>query len=142
VGGGRGWVGSHTFGMHKQQSHTAYPPCRTLSGRGDIFPYFTQQKQCQTQLLPQLAVTFSPLTTDRNFKFNSPFSEPPPTWPGTQTTHLTTESPNHPSTRPLNAILWLFFAAFVAGFLRLFYYVHGKCEIPEDILLCNFLTSR
>lgn len=53
---GKGRRPSHTFGMHKQQSHTLP---HSIIRRGDIFPYFTQQKQCQTQLLPQLAVTFS-----------------------------------------------------------------------------------
>lgn len=138
----------HTFGMHKQQSHTL-PHIIWLE---DIFPYFTQQKQSQTQLLPQLALTFSfcpvssvpkhsslflTTTTDRNFKFNSPFSR------GRQvTTHPIRKQP---PVRPLNAILWLSLllsAAFVASFLLAFYYVYGKCGIPEDILLCNFLTSR
>lgn len=51
------------------------------------------------------------LTTDRNFKFNSPFSA------GCQ---VTTPKVANPHKRPLNAILWFFFAVFVAGFLWLF----------------------
>lgn len=73
------------------------------------------------------------LTTDRNFKFNSPFSA------GCQ---VTTPKVANPPQTPTQRHLVVFLCRVCCRFPLAFYYVYGKCGIPEDILLYNFLTSR